>query len=91
MKSLVKRTARAMKNLPMTTHVTKWSIDGRVLGKPPSNRTSTASLHRKPKERPKPKETVSEGRVKMYGSQINFNHNDMLGPWKTKGLHGFIF
>ena len=75
-----------MKNLPISTHVTKWSIDGRVLGKPPSNRTSTSSLHRKAK-RERPKETVSEGRVKMYGSQINFNHNDMLGPWKTRGFY----
>jgi hypothetical protein len=83
---------RCMKNLPITTHVTKWSIDGRILGKPPSARTSTASLLNRPKR--EPKQTVSDGRVKMYGSRMNFNAQDQLGPWKvketTKSQEGFV-
>jgi len=83
---------RCMKNLPVTTHVTKWSIDGRIIGKPPSTRTSTASLLSRPKR--EPKQTVSDGRVKMYGSRMNFNSHDQLGPWKvketTKSQEGFV-
>jgi len=90
--STMESKPRCMKNLPISTHVTKWSIDGRIIGKPPSARTSTASLLNRPKK--EPKQTVSEGRVKMYGSRMNFNAHDRLGPWKvketTKSQEGFV-
>ena len=56
-----------------------------MIGKPPSNRTSTSSLARIKKTREEPRKTVSDGRVRKYGSRINFNAKDELGPWKVKG------
>lgn len=87
---------RVMKNLPITTKITKWKIDGRLLQKKDRPYVSKSHVESTNSSKPWRKNmrvantaaSRSVEHVNRYGSNLNFVENDQLGPWSLNSYSG---